>query len=213
MKRYNIIQSKLLEATREAIRLIGLVVSLTWRSLYGWDNIVILRWPQYGRLSNGCWMHYSDIIMSAIASQITGVSFVCLSVCSDADQKTHQSSASLAFVRGIYRWPVNSPHKGPVKWKMFPFDDVIMGMCDIAHWKVVCFTKVSRNIDRLFYRDMPNPYPAQPCVKCSNILDVISKIEMTKQVAWGNLFFYEYYCVFLIWNLIHVILVGNPLCC
>ena len=40
--------------------------------------------------------------------------------------KRNQSSASLAFVRGIHRWPVNSPHKGPVTRKMFPFDDVIM---------------------------------------------------------------------------------------
>ena len=38
----------------------------------------------------------------------------------------HQSFASLAFVRGIHQWPVNSPHKGPVTRKMFPFDDVIM---------------------------------------------------------------------------------------
>ena len=29
-------------------------------------------------------------------------------------------------MRGIHRWPVNSPHKGPVTRKMFPFDDVIM---------------------------------------------------------------------------------------
>ena len=43
-----------------------------------------------------------------------------------ADQRKHQSTASLAFVKGIHRWPVNSPHKGPVTWKMFPFDDVIM---------------------------------------------------------------------------------------
>ena len=35
-------------------------------------------------------------------------------VYSDADQRKHQSSASLAFVQGIHRWPVNSPHKGPV---------------------------------------------------------------------------------------------------
>ena len=41
-------------------------------------------------------------------------------------KKKNQSSASLAFVRGIHRWPVNSPHKGPVTRKMFPFDDVIM---------------------------------------------------------------------------------------
>ena len=37
-----------------------------------------------------------------------------------------KSSASLAFVRGIHRWPMNSPHKGPVTRKMLPFDDVIM---------------------------------------------------------------------------------------
>ena len=43
-----------------------------------------------------------------------------------ADQRKHQSSASLAFVRRIYRWAMNSLHKGPVTWKIFPFDDVIM---------------------------------------------------------------------------------------
>ena len=47
--------------------------------------------------------HYSDVIMSTMATQITGV-----------------------FARGIHRWPVDSPHKGPVTWKMFPFDDIIM---------------------------------------------------------------------------------------
>ena len=41
-------------------------------------------------------------------------------------QQKHQSSASLAFVMGIHRCPVNSPHKGPVTRKMFPLDDVIM---------------------------------------------------------------------------------------
>ena len=40
--------------------------------------------------------------------------------------KKTSSSASLAFVRRIHRWPVNSLHKGPVTRKMFPFDDVIM---------------------------------------------------------------------------------------
>ena len=64
--------------------------------------------------------------MSAMTSQITGVSIDFSSVGSGADQRKHQSSASLAFVRGIHRWPVNSPHKRPVTRKMFPFDDVIM---------------------------------------------------------------------------------------
>ena len=49
-----------------------------------------------------------------------------LTIYSSVDQRKHQSSASLAFVGGIHRSPVNSPHKGPVTRKMFPFDDVIM---------------------------------------------------------------------------------------
>ena len=69
---------------------------------------------------------YRDVIMGAIASQITGVSIVYSIVCSGADQRKHQSTASLAFVRGIRRSPVNAPHKGPVTLKMFPFDDVII---------------------------------------------------------------------------------------
>ena len=64
--------------------------------------------------------------MSAMASQITGVSNVWSNVCSGVDQRKHQSSASLAFVRGIHRWPMDSPHKGPVTRKIFPFHDVIM---------------------------------------------------------------------------------------
>ena len=70
--------------------------------------------------------HYNDVIMDAIASQITSLTIVYSTVYSGADQRKHQSSASLAFVRGIHRWPVNSPHKWPVTRKMFPFDDVIM---------------------------------------------------------------------------------------
>ena len=70
--------------------------------------------------------HYSDVIMSAIASQTTGVSIVDSTVCLGVDQRKHQSSASLAFVRGIHQWPLDSPQKGPVARKMLPFDDVTM---------------------------------------------------------------------------------------
>ena len=72
-------------------------------------------------------VHYTDVIMGAIASQITSLTIVYSTVYSDADQRKHQSSASLAFVREIHRGPVNSPQKWPVTRKMFPFDDVIMG--------------------------------------------------------------------------------------
>ena len=64
--------------------------------------------------------------MSTMASQIISLTIVYSAVYSGTDHRNHQSSASLAFVRGIHRWPVNSPHKGPVTRKMFPFDDVIM---------------------------------------------------------------------------------------
>ena len=70
--------------------------------------------------------HYSDVKMGAVASQITSLTIVYSTTYSGADYGKHQSSASLAFVRGINRWPENSPHKWPVMRKMFPFDDVIM---------------------------------------------------------------------------------------
>ena len=70
--------------------------------------------------------HYTDVIMRTIASQITSLTIVYSTVYSGADQSKHQSSASLAFVWGIHRGPVNSTHKGPVTRKMFPFDDAIM---------------------------------------------------------------------------------------
>ena len=70
--------------------------------------------------------HYNEVVMGAMASQITSLTIVYSTVYSDADQRKHQSSASLAFVPGIHRGPVNSPHKWPVTWNIFPFDDVIM---------------------------------------------------------------------------------------
>ena len=70
--------------------------------------------------------HYNDVIMDAMASQITSLTIVYSTVYSGADQRKHQSSASLAFVRAIHRWPVNSLHKWPVTRIIFPFDDVII---------------------------------------------------------------------------------------
>ena len=65
--------------------------------------------------------------MSTMASQITGVSIVYSIVGKGPDQRKHQSSTSLASVRKIHRWPVNSSHKRPVTRKMFPFEDVVIG--------------------------------------------------------------------------------------
>ena len=95
---------------------------LIWQvSGYGCVGIYVLRYNEYpyDRLEydktefwNIC--HYSDVIFGSIASQITSLTIVYSTVYSDADQRKHKSSASLAFVRGIHRGPVNSPHIWPV---------------------------------------------------------------------------------------------------
>ena len=117
--------------------------------------------------------HYNDVVMGAIASQITSLTIVCSTVYSDADQGKHQSSASLAFARGIHRGPVNSPHKWPVTRKMFPFDDVIMRLlhspslvtrgypevCTRAHF---CYKMVHCNIWHWCIVGLCNRYITRP---------------------------------------------------
>ena len=84
--------------------------------------VKILSEIKYGKST----LHCSDVTISAMASQITNIWAVCSVVCPGAHQREYQSSASLTFVRGIHRRPVDYPHKRPVTWKMSPFDDVIM---------------------------------------------------------------------------------------
>ena len=54
--------------------------------------------------------HYTGVIMSAIASQITSLTIVYSTVYSDVDQRKYQSSAGNS--------PDNSPHKWPGTRKM-----------------------------------------------------------------------------------------------
>ena len=92
-------------------RLIFIIgIPIPGRRTFDWDGALVFASS-----------HYGDFIMGAIPSQITSLTIVYSTVYSDADQRKHQSSASLA-----YRGPVNSPHKWPLTRKMFPFDDVIM---------------------------------------------------------------------------------------
>ena len=98
--------------------------------------------------------HYSDVIMGAMASQITSPQ--------GADQRKRQSSASLAFVRGIHRRPENSPHKRPVTRKMFPFDDVIMlctfhGMNSIIVGDAVVVVRYRRHAQSSYWKVMKYP--------------------------------------------------------
>ena len=110
-----------------------------------------------------CEFHDGDVIRSAMAYQITSLTIVY----SGADESNHQSSASLALWGGIHRWPVNSPHKGPVTRNMFPFDDVIMlFICwqgyGLSHdpmgafWVILSNTLLRLPLIRLLYRSLIN---------------------------------------------------------
>ena len=84
------------------------------------ENIFVFSVISWHWEGTGClFYHYTDVIMKALASQITSLMIVYSTVYSGADQRKHQRCTSLAFVRGIHQWPVNSLHKGPVMWKMF----------------------------------------------------------------------------------------------
>ena len=72
-----------------------------------------------------CLPHYSDVIMSAMTSQITSFLVGCSTICSGAGQKKKKLHVT-GFVREFHLWLVDFPHKGTVTRKMFPFDDVIL---------------------------------------------------------------------------------------
>ena len=106
-----------------------LMISQHWfrQQAITWANVDSDFWRHRAPLGHiELTQHYNDVKMSAMASQITSLMMVCSTVCSDVNQRKHQGSASLAFVRGIHHWPMNSSHKRPVTLKMFPVDDVIM---------------------------------------------------------------------------------------
>ena len=115
-------------------------------------------------------MHYNDVIMSAMASQITSLKIAYSTVCSGADQRKHQSSPSLASVRGIHRSPVNFPHKRPVTRRMFPFDDVIMWTRHVAHG-------VTINESQWMPRRSCNPLIAALARTISNVLSPIRQSD------------------------------------
>ena len=94
--------------------------------------------------------HYTDVMMSAMSSQITGVYIVCTTVDSRAGQRKYQSTASMAFVTGIHQWPVNSSHQRPVTRKMFLFDDVIM--CLWYEWHTLCAICPSSRFNGCYFR-------------------------------------------------------------
>ena len=103
-------------------------------------------------VSSAVCKHYNDIIVSASASQITIFTIVYSTIYSGVDQRKHQSSASLVFVRGIHRWPVNSLHKGPIMenvsiwWRHHDLMGCVANKCHSQYmniyWKKLCMSKM-----------------------------------------------------------------------
>ena len=123
--------------------------------------------------------HYSDVTIGTMASQITSLAIVCSTVYSSADQRKYQSSASMAFVRGIHRWPGNSPHKWPVTRKMFPFDDVIMN--EVAH---VIHMELRESSTCACYIYIYITYIHLCTHKCICILYFVAKTTLWSRLKW-----------------------------
>ena len=145
--------------------------------------------------------------MRAMASQITGVSIVCSAVCSTADQRKHQRSASLAFVRGIHRWPVDSPHKGPVTRKMFPFDDVIIDW-SIVSSQGICYylfniwVNLYVSLAKLVWTSSVKESPVSECSLLSGCC-IIPLIYLTCELPGTAHYATHTYVLFKHWDLFH----------
>ena len=142
-----------------------------WRRNYGYNLVVF------------CTNYCDDTIKSVMASQIISPTIVYSRAYSDADQRKHQSSASLAFVRGIHRWSVNTLHKGPVTRTIVPFDDVI-----IFYW----YRKSSKQADAIWHHSVNG-------IQCRNIIFSIQggKARYSCKYVPGNFPAREFFMPFL----------------
>ena len=126
-------------------------------------------------------LHYSGVIMSTMASQITSLTIVYSTVYSGTDQRKHQSSASLAFVRRIHQWPVNSPHKAPVTQKMFSFDDVIMWYIQHVYPSIYSFWRIE-SLQLQLHHPAINPWGALHSIPMNDDKHVGFKISNSLSV-------------------------------
>ena len=92
------------------------------------DLKVFAIWVMAARVTRS--IPFNIEVTSWWASQITSLTIVYSNCLFRRRSKKTSKLRTLAFVQGIHRWPVNSPHKGPVMFEMFPFDDVIMKLCN-----------------------------------------------------------------------------------
>ena len=145
-------------------------VSLYWKYFHAMKKLYALHvfiYSYHDAVHSGQYCQCNDVIRRAMASQITSLTIVYATVNSDADQRKHQRSPSLAFVWGIHRWPVNSPQKGPVTRNMLPLDNAFM-ICPLFTF---CFPRDRRKLSVIHRYWLPSR-PRQSSVfhlECSQI--------------------------------------------
>ena len=94
--------------------------------------------PMWSGPARGCrerFLHYIDVIMTTMASEITSLTVVYSTVYSDADQRKHQSSASLAFVWGIHRDRWIPRTEGQLRGKCFHLMTSSCVRVKCLHWR------------------------------------------------------------------------------
>ena len=80
-------------------------------------------------------LHYNDVTMGAMASQITSLTIAYLTVYSDADQRKYQDCASLAFTRGIRHLLWETMVLDPVLWILVTSESVMVNLpSDVILW-------------------------------------------------------------------------------
>ena len=100
--------------------------------------------------------------------------------------------ASPAFVRGIHRSPVNSPHKLPITRKMFPFDDVIICKVPVTSIAAMYIFRYLINIALCFRcldsyygnRPIEKDYPAREMLCWSPCNSFVSNQVEQSMVIW-----------------------------
>ena len=127
--------------------------------------------------------------MNAMVSQITSLTIAYSSVYSGADQRKHERSASLAFVRGIHRWPVNCPHKETVTPKMLPFDDVIMMLGNVRKLPVYdelgTLSTLQAHCITGLHRSQSGLSSQRPEMLSVNVLFSMNKL-LVKELYWSE---------------------------
>ena len=108
---------------------LSLIVAIVWNMLNVFDCIV-----DATNTLEETHIHYNDVIMSAMASQIAGVSIASSTICLGTGQRRRQSSASAAFAGGNHRSPVDSPHKWPVRGK---FSHLMASSCSTVNSRIL----------------------------------------------------------------------------